>query len=353
LRHTKGFNVKIACGPVLGWKPQFNDPKVASVRLRCLNPIRELQRRRFPVELFTEANLEKYGAVVFSKSHDLKSYELAVELKRKGKAVIFDICDNHFYNPYDLERFKVVRSRLLNMLALADLVVTSTETLATVITEESKVVARPAVVGDAVETSDLIIRKNWIKSVLVNRKWQKFLENAKPTILWYGIHGGENAPYGMLDLLSIKEILLRLSEQYSFRLVIVSNSRKKYRRYIRHLPIETVYWQWGDIPFRSILSQCDINIIPINKNPFTLCKSNNRLALALYEGVPTVADEIPSYSEFARFCVLNDWEGGLRLYLNNKASGREHVERARTYISQRFTITQVADQWQEQLSKFL
>jgi glycosyltransferase involved in cell wall biosynthesis len=338
---------------VLGWKPQFNDPRVASVRLRCLNPLFELQRRHFPVELFTEENLEKYVAVIFSKSHDLKSYEIAVELKRKGKAVIFDICDNHFYNPYDLERFKLVRSRLLNMLALADLVVTSTETLAAVITEEGKLTTRPAVVGDAVETLDLMMPKNWVKSALVNRKWQKFVENAKPTILWYGIHGGENAPYGMLDLLNIKEILVRLSEHYSFRLVIVSNSRKKYRRYIRPLPIETVYWQWGDIPFRRILRQCDINIIPINKNPFTLCKSNNRLALALYEGVPTVADEIPSYRELAPFCVLNDWEDGLRLYLSNNAIAKECVMRAKPYIEERFTIKHVGDQWARTLANFL
>jgi hypothetical protein len=61
--------------------------------------------------------------------------------------------------------------------------------------------------------------------------------------------------------------------------------------------------------------QHDICILPINLNPYTRCKSNNRLALSLLLGVPVVADTIPSYEEFERYCLLDNWHENLRTYL--------------------------------------
>jgi glycosyltransferase involved in cell wall biosynthesis len=338
---------------VIGWKPQFTNPQVASVRYRCLNPLAELRQRHFPVELFTLESLAKYSAVIFSKSYDEKSYDLAKEIKGKGIKIIFDLCDNHFYNPCALKKFDLVRIRLMKMLELADFVVTSTEELARTILAEAQLLSTPAVIGDAIEKEDFLVPQSRLGKVLGAFRAKEPSSSETATILWYGIHGGENAPYGMLDLLNIQEHLSRLRRDYPFRLVVVSNSRTKYKKYIKPLPFETEYYEWGYTPFRNILRHASVNILPITKNPFTICKSNNRLALALYEGVPSVADEIPSYKELAPFCVLNDWERGLRLYLSNKNIAKEHVEGARAYIERTFTITQIADQWQAQLSRFL
>jgi hypothetical protein len=348
-----GFRKPVERTPVVGWKPQFNDSRVASVRYRCLNPLAELRRRGFPAELFTLQNLAKYSAVIFSKSYDEKSYELALDLKRRKKKVIFDICDNHFYNPYHLEKFDLVRKRLLLMLSVADLVVTSTETLARVICEEAGIPSALAVVGDPIEEEDFLLSSGWLRRIVERFQVKKERSNRKATLLWFGVHGGENAAYGMLDILNVADTLVKIYREYPFRLVVVSNSRRKYRKYIQTLPFETRYYEWGYVPFRRLLKQADVNIVPITTNPFTLCKSNNRLALALYEGVPSVADEIPSYREFSPFCILNDWEGGLRLYLSNKAIVKEHVASARNYIGNRLMITHIADQWQATLSKFL
>jgi glycosyltransferase involved in cell wall biosynthesis len=305
------------------------------------------------VELFNLESFGKYSAVIFSKSYDEKSYDIAAELKSRGIKVIFDLCDNHFYNPYKLEKFNFVRRRLLKMLELADLVVTSTETLARTVFEEARLSSSPVVIGDAIEKEDFLLPRSRLRSFLANFTLKAQSRSEKATILWYGIHGGENAPYGMLDLLNVQECLSSLNRDYPLRLVIVSNSRAKYKKYIQPFPFETRYYEWGYTPFRNILRKVDVNILPITKNPFTLCKSNNRLALALYEGVPSVADEIPSYRELAAFCVLNDWESGLRLYLSNNHLAREHVEGARAYIEEHFTISQIGDEWQAQLSRFV
>lgn len=341
---------------MIGWKPKFNDSTVASVRYRCLNPLIELQRRGFPVELYNEEKTDRYSGVIFSKLYDDKNYAIAKRFKDRGAKVIFDICDNHFYNPNHLEKFKIVRQQLLRMLAIADSVVTSTEMLANVLIYEAQLPSPPVVIGDAIEQiTPEAVKRSWFQKLMPRKK--RIFENAKETgktdILWFGIHGGENAPYGMLDLLHLKELLIRISKDFSIRLNVVSNSREKYEKHIRPFPFETCYYEWNMESFGEILKQNDINIIPISKNPFTLCKSNNRLATALYAGVPTVADEIPSYKDLSPFCVLDDWEYGIRLYLEEKGASAEHVSRARAYINDRYTIKQMGDQWVNHLSRFV
>jgi hypothetical protein len=338
---------------VIGWKPQFNDPRVASVRYRCLNPLKELQRRDFPVDLFRRENIDKYSAVIFSKAYDEASYAIASDLKIKGKAIIFDICDNHFYNPYNLPKLQAVRDRLVRMLAITDVLVTSTRTLAEVICNEAGPSSAPVVISDALEENDQNIEKNYLQKLIARFRSKANLDTSKANILWYGIHGGQNAPYGMLDLLKIRDVLFEVSKEYPLRLIVVSNSRRKFRKHIKSIFDDAVYFEWGDVPLRDILRQVDINVIPISKNPFTLCKSNNRLVLSLYEGIPTVADAIPSYSEFGSFCVLDNWEYGLRFYLTNKKIAQEQLRLARIYIEQHYTIKHVGDQWLNLLSRFI
>ena len=336
---------------MLGWKPKFQDARIASVRFRCLNPIAELQKRGFPVELFDESHLSQYSGVVFSKLYDQQNYNLARSLKEQGKAVIFDICDNHFYNPYQLEKFKTVREQLLRMLDCADLIVASTPTLAEVLVKEADLRSVPVVIGDAVEEHAITGAGNrrWFR--LPARRWIR--RNGTANILWFGINGGENAPYGMLDILNQKDLLIELSRTYPLQLLVVSDSRKKFKKYIEPLRLRTLYIEWGAVSFSEILRETDINIIPISRNPFTLCKTNNRLVTALFAGVPTVADEIPSYRDLAPYCVLNHWKSGLRFYLDNKPGGREQARSARPYILEHYTINHIGDAWAKHLSAFV
>jgi hypothetical protein len=325
---------------MLGWKPKFNDPQVASVRYRCLNPLQELQRRGLAVELFDERHLSRYSAVVFSKLYDEGSQVLARDLKRRGRGVIFDICDNHFYNPYRLEQFELVRRQLLTMLGLADRVVASTEALARTLMEEAPLRDSPVVVGDAVEEDGLEGPRGRP-------------EGGKATLIWFGIHGGDNAPYGLLDLLAQKDLLVELDRGHPLRLVVVSNSRDKFERHIRPFPIETRYVEWGSSPIGQLLRESDVNLIPISKNPFTLCKTNNRLALALYAGVPTVADEIPSYRDLAPYCVLDEWAAGLQRYLDDLESARRQAAPARAYLKEQYGMDRIGSRWAECLSAYL
>jgi hypothetical protein len=66
-----------------------------------------------------------------------------------------------------------------------------------------------------------------------------------------------------------------------------------------------------------------------------------------------VADEIPSYQEFAGACVLNDWESGLENYISHPELRRKHVGIGQRIIAKKWTVGYIADQWQNVFDKLL
>jgi hypothetical protein len=332
---------------VIGWKPKYNDFNVASVRYRCLKPLAELQKRGFQIELFDEKQPNKYSGVIFSKLYDQKNYDLAANLKKKNRTIVFDICDNHLYNPYGTQTFRTVRDQVLRMFSISDLVITSTDTLADRLMEEAGLQTRPTVIGDAVEEDlfELGSRASWYRKIERRIKFRFLYDKSKANVLWFGIHGGEKAPYGMLDLLNIKDPMIAAQRVRPFRLIVASNSREKYLEHIKPFPFETHYCDWTFADFGYMLLSSDICVIPITKNPFTICKSNNRLATALYAGIPTIADSIPSYTDLSKFCVLDDWEYGFATYLRDPLKAKEQAKPANGYIKARYSIAEIGSQW--------
>ena len=122
---------------MIGFKPRVHDAAVASYRYRVLTPIDALASRGHRVELFRDTRWRDYEAVVFSKAFRAEDHELASRLSAAGKRVILDLCDNLFYNPHDLPKYRQVRSDLLRMIELSDRVVCSTEALAEVVRREA------------------------------------------------------------------------------------------------------------------------------------------------------------------------------------------------------------------------
>ena len=85
--------------------------------------------------------------------------------------------------------------------------------------------------------------------------------------------------------------------------------------------------------------------MPIEPNPFTLCKTANRVALSLQLGVPVVADPIPSFEEFAPFVQLGSWPESLERYATDPQLRAAHVREGRRYIAKTYTPERVVSQW--------
>lgn len=338
----------------IAWKPRFLDPRVASTRIRCLNPLSELQSRGYPVELFHPQRVGQYAMVVYSKLYDDATYHEAKSLQKRGVRIVLDLCDNHFYNPNGLESLRKAGEQLKRMMALADELVASTAAMSEVMRAELSTPRNVTIIEDAVETEIRGVRtlfwdRWWEKKELATllRQLEDGNLNGRTPLVWFGIHGGPNAEYGMLDLLKLRPLLEKMNRTYPLSLTVISNSKEKYDRAIKPWPFPTYYLNWQADTLLPALRSHAIAVIPIAENPFTRCKSNNRLASSLYVGLAVVADSIPSYQDFADVCYLDDWETGLESYLSDAELRRHHVERGQAIIAREWTPTHLAEKWRK------
>lgn len=336
----------------IAWKPRFSDPRVASTRIRCLNPLSELQARGYPVELFHPQRVDRYAAVVYSKLYDESAYREAMALQKRGVRIVLDLCDNHFYNPNRLETLRKAGEQLKRMMALADHLVASTAAMSEVMLAALQIPRTVTIIEDAVETEIRCVRtsfwQRWREQNRLDnlvRQLEVGKRNGRTPLVWFGIHGGPNADYGMLDLLKLKPLLEKIDRRYPLNLTVISNSKREYNRAIRPWPFPTYYLNWQAETLLPALRAHAVTVIPISENPFTRCKSNNRLALSLSVGLAVVADSIPSYQDFAEVCYLDDWETGLESYLSDADLRRRHVERGQAIIARDWTLSHLADKW--------
>jgi hypothetical protein len=343
---------------VIGWKPKSSNPMVASARIRCMNPLRELRRRGFPVELFRPEHASSYQAVVYSKLYDADSYDEAVRLQARGVKVVVDLCDNHFYNPGDVPALTQAGVDLRRMLRLADQLVASTPEVATIMAAEAGADRPITVIGDAVEERVLGVKEPTLIRWIGQRKLRNLLarlEHGRATgveasLVWFGIHGGPHHEHGMADLQRIRPVLEAIHRRHQLQLTVISNSRSKFARLIAPWPLPTHYLEWSPTTFLDALRAHDIALIPVTQNPFTRCKSNNRLATALSVGLAVVADSIPSYREFGDVSRLDDWDHGLLEYVSNPDLRRRHAAKGRQYVLRKYSLERMADDWQRLFS---
>jgi len=120
--------------PVVGWIPRTPDPRVASVRIRGLGPMRALARAGWVSEQWLPSR--RYDVVVFVKRFDAEAVDIAARLRAQGTRVITDLCDNPFYNPNGLASVAEMADGVRRMAANSDLLVSSSDALATVAREE-------------------------------------------------------------------------------------------------------------------------------------------------------------------------------------------------------------------------
>ncbi len=334
----------------VAWKPQNDEPRVASTRIRCLNPLQALQARGFPVELYDEQRLDDYDMVVFLKAYNENDVKLAEELRARGKIVIFDLCDNHFL----MDEARVARLR--RMFQLADHWVTSTPALADVIRENlTDLEPRPLhVISDAVE--EHLITPPFDIRARLRARWQmimleRFLDGQghgnATHLVWFGTHQGSHRDSGLAHLAKLRLLLERLARHHPLTLTVISNSRDSFKRHCSGWRLPLFYMDWNPHNFFQAMGHHQIAVIPIQVNEFTKVKTNNRLAISLYLGLGVVADAIDSYREFSGCTILDDWEKGLETYISQPALMAAHVAEGRRIIAERYSLPVIADHWRD------
>jgi hypothetical protein len=273
--------------------------------------------------------------------------------RSSGTRILIDICDNHFYYTDDpTGRFQARASELRKAIAQADLVITASEALADVVGTECPG-SRPAfVIPDAVEQP---FCPSWVRHVLNPRPWlrlrhlQQCLNQMDipqtRRLLWFGNHGSMGVEGGMTDLARMREFMETAARIAPLSLTVLSNNAVKYAELTRTWSIPKFYLDWNLTTFSRAAQLHSTALIPITKNPFTVCKTNNRISTAILHNLNVIGTTIPSYAEFSECAMLDDWQTGFGTYLDDAERRLDHLQRGQAIIHEHYTIEKICHRW--------
>lgn len=321
--------------PRIGWRPYSRDPAVPSARLRSFLPYRYLTQVGWNIEMLDDTSRGHYDCAVFQKAYTDEDLALAQRLAAEGAKIVFDLCDNHFYNPGASHRLAQRAERVQRLVDLADVVTVSTPQVGHLVG------ARPTFLIDDAFDVPSTGKLEWarIRVRAVGR-------GTRLRLVWFGSSGAESPAFGMVHLSHLMPVLERLSLSLPLELTVISDSQEQFTRYVQPASIPTRYLTWRRRNFASHFLEHDVCIVPVEKNPYTICKTNNRLVAALTLGLPVVAGLIPSYEEFAPWVSFEDWERHISAYARDEDLRRAHVEGARRHIRETYTEQRLVAQWE-------
>ena len=382
---------------MLVWKVQTLNLNVASLRYRCLLPLRYLAECGVESDIYGDDDPVKLTphteALIFVKSFYPFDVETCKRAHRMGIPIIIDICDNIFIDEYSANKSYVLADNFRLMAEMATAVVATGSAMKAEV--EAAIVSlpkRPTVViipdgSESISDIAFAIRATRRKRLIqrsrkllkrIRRLSKRAKSKRKPkktsatspssptyknqpaplrpypwplvpsgtkTVLWFGNHGAKYGNFGMLNILDAADALQRVAQDCPLRLLVISNSRDKYEAHIAPLPFATDYLPWHPRQIYAYIRESDVVIIPNSRSRYSICKSANRAVLALSQGTPVIASATPALDMLEGCVWLDDWEGGLRAYLTKPQTARTHVQQAQSVISQQLSGQVIAQKW--------
>jgi hypothetical protein len=164
-------------------------------------------------------------------------------------------------------------------------------------------------------------------------------------LAWFGSAGTARPQFGLRDLADWVPTLNEVNETIPIELTCITNSRPLFRATTSAANFPTHYRRWRRATFARVLRRSDLCLLPISLNPFTVCKTSNRVVTSLVLGLPVIADRIPSYDEFAPAIAFGATEEHFESYCDLVAA-RNAVARGREIVASRFTPQHLVSQWQ-------
>jgi hypothetical protein len=358
------------------WRLAAWDADIASVRYRAAIPARVLADRGIRSRLswgpYDVLLGDRPDGVVFVKTFGERDVELARNAAAAGVPVLLDVCDNVFAEGYRAHSAQ----NLERMAALAAAIVTTGPALHDALRARLGAAVPMHVVPDPVEgpgdagfTARLLRRERiaralrerprdlplGIAGVLrqVTRDRLRQLSSRRagaaagdlPQVLWFGNAGSVQPRFGIVNLADIGGELEAAARETPFRLVVVTSDYDAYWREIEPLDLPTEFARWHGSSIFGHLRASSVVIVPNSRDEFSVCKSANRVTLALSQGVPVAATRIPALEPLAECVLFDDFRHGITAYLQDRALAAEHLGRAAPVIDREFSAAAVADRW--------
>lgn len=353
------------------WLPHAWNPAYAGVRLRCLIPHGELARQGVRSRLVKDGQpVPREGTVVVQAkwlldagSPDalrLRSQQLQ-QARDAGAVLVLDSFDNYFLN----ESGDAARALLLQAyreaLPLFKAFTVSSPGLQPLLQAELPPGTPVHVVGDPVETPEALhAYESWWRRHHPGR-WsghrqarQELREHRRARqqarqLLWFGNHGSAYAAGGMAELDRIIPLLNKVAVDQPLRLTVVSNSEQRYREVLAPATFDHRYRPWDRLHFLRLLGEHDLVLLPARLTAFTIAKSNNRMLLALAQGVPVMTDPLPDYLPWQAFCAMDDWDH-LARHVRDPGPLATLARQAMPAIARDYSTAAIARQWRDTLT---
>lgn len=361
--------------------PHALNPAYAGVRLRCLMPDRELRRSGLASRVLDPARddqpLPSHGVLVVQAKWLLdagspdalraRSARLA-EAGARGVRLVLDSFDNYFLNETgDADRAALL-SAYREALPLFACFTVSSPGLKPLLEAElpsgaggdMRDMPLVRVVGDPVETPAAARAfESWPRRMHPGRwsgqwrAWRELREHRAQRrvarqLVWFGNHGSAYATGGMAELEPLLPLLEAAARRQPLRLTVVSNSEQRYRELFGRAGFPHRYRPWDRLHFLSLLGEQDLVLLPARMTAFTMAKSNNRMLLALAQGVPVMADPLPDYQPWRAHCALDDWDR-LAEHIADPAPLAARARAAMPAIERDYSTRAIAAQWRQAL----
>ncbi|UXH80146.1 hypothetical protein [Roseateles amylovorans] len=350
--------------------PHANNPAYAGVRLRCLIPNGELNRLGWRSRIvWPGAPLPRQGVMVVQAKWLLDGGSpeaLRALTQRLGQAraagvtLVLDSFDNYFLNETDDPSRRALLEAYREALRLFAAFTVSSPGLKPLLEQELPAGARVLVVGDPVETPEaLSAYESWPRRMHPGRwsghwrAWQELLEHRAARrgarqLMWFGNHGSAYAAGGMTELQRLLPMLERVAERQPLRLTVVSNSEQRYQELLGAARFPHRYRTWDRLHFLRLLGEQDLVLLPSRLTAFTVAKSNNRMLLALAQGVPVMTDPLPDYLPWKDFCAIDEWDR-LADHIVDPGALAARASAAMPAIAQQYSSQAIAHDWRDAL----
>lgn len=269
---------------MIGFHYDFN-PLFASQRYRCEIPMREL------IAMGEDVKLGVGDVTIFPKHFNHNDAKVAERLKKDGRKVIFDICDDHFKSEY--------RDYYMRICAVADAIVVPTDMMRKRVAEETGKIAK--VIPDPYE----------FPQAKVN------FPNEGKNVLWFGHDSNLKA---LTSLPPIDNILIVTTPPFG------------------HVP-------WSKANMLNAFAWADVVVLPVGEGETKLVKSANRMVEAIRQGKFVVANPLPSYEGFGMF--LGDIHEGLEWFRKNLDEAKHRVASAQLRVEQMHNPRRIGLMWKE------
>ena len=200
---------------------------------------------------------------------------------------------------------------------------------------------------DEIHNNVIVVRDYFFDDIKCVKNDYTLINPQELNIVWEGFSHGNKKGFQM-----IKNVISGI-ENYKIKLHIVTDPKycnvgTKYfckptysvlKKLFSNTNIEVHLYSWNSITFSSIVKSCDLAIIPIVNDVFSMSKPENKLLLFWSLGIPVIATATKSYKRVMHkinedfICFKNfEWKGKILELAESKSVREKYMGSALEYL---------------------